>query len=216
MTEANGTTANGVSVTAKPEDITLTDVALNEVTDDKVEIIVSEPKEKAQSKPFITPQDTPQEVNDEIKFVSNVIKSPGGILLLINLVMMLIGWIIIAAYQWDGVDSIGATDFYLIIVIVSWLGWAIVYVFLLFNVASKFRSVNWPLSLLICAALDALLLFIVSVCAAERGVELEQSAMGVAALFGFLAVIGLCIQAWFHWEDYNFRKNQLVNKPVGS
>jgi len=143
-----------------------------------------------------------EEPDTKIRFTKSFVRSPGGVLIAINLVLLTIGWILMSA-QRSETGSNWSMSFYLFATVMSWFFWITMYILMLFNIISKITCINWPFSLLINAGVDSLLLLVSSILVLIYGIKWGLGMMIGASVFGLLASTGLAIEAYFHFKDRN-------------
>lgn len=147
------------------------------------------------------------------------VKTPPGLLMLINMVLLFLAWCIMAGWRGDVLfwfaDRIaGATSFFLFTTVAPWLLLIVIFFVLLFGLHTKLTIINWPISLAINCCIWAFLLLISSSVVASKTdddviwtynhviIDQKYSALRAAAAFGFFSMIGLLIQAFFHFREF--------------
>jgi len=144
-------------------------------------------------------EEKPREERERIKFTPSFLKSPVGFIMLFNSGILLVAWITAAATRDHLNWSTGSVNSFVWLTVVSWLFWTVVLGLCLFNVLPRLTFINWPLTLLVNCVIDAIVLLVTSALLADSGRQYHAGGYSAAGAMGFFAMIGLSIQAYFHF-----------------
>ncbi|XP_057291905.1 plasmolipin-like [Hydractinia symbiolongicarpus] len=138
------------------------------------------------------------------------LKTPSGVLMLINFILLFISWCIVAGWRGaiDGTLSNtieNETGFYLFTTVFPWILYIVIFIILIFGFQNNMTAINWPLAFVINCVIWAFLLFISSCVIASKTNDsdiLESQRLKAATAFGFFSLIGLLLQAFFHHREF--------------
>ncbi|XP_066927077.1 plasmolipin-like [Clytia hemisphaerica] len=148
-------------------------------------------------------------------FTLDFVRSPPGILLVVNTVILFLCWTIIAGWRtqvhpYIGVYYEGNTGYYLTTTIIPFLILLTVFVLKMLRLHKKIpKIVNWSLTMAINCAVWSVLLFISSCVVGDMARKLNPACevylchhLGACAAFGFFGCIGLGAQAFLHFREW--------------
>lgn len=156
------------------------------------------------------------------------LRNPSGVLLVVNFLMLMICWCILAAWRGNVSDVISdallnQTGYFLFCTVVPWLIYFIFFIMLVLGCNEQFSSINWPRTFFINCVLWAFLLFIASCVIAGKISDIGDSCgayacgrLKGAAAFGFLTVITLIIQAYFYYKEWRSNSPDAYERPAGA
>jgi len=142
-----------------------------------------------------------------------IIKTPTGILMIINIFLTLICWATMADVM--GGSSGGRGGFLIFTTIVPWLVFIAVLILIILKLTARLSQIPWSLALMIFCAVFAALTLISASLVAETvsgsswvcgyysslvGNWCDRARASVA--FGFFSMIGMAIQAFFHFREW--------------
>jgi len=138
------------------------------------------------------------------------IRSPPGLLLCINMVLLFLSWCIMAGWRNDvNIDLFSGsynskTSFFLFTTVFPWLLFIILFVILILGINKRLTMINWPLTMALNCIIWAVLLLIASSLVADLncGGPLKCDTLKAAAAFGFFSMIGLVIQAILNFMEF--------------
>lgn len=141
------------------------------------------------------------------------IRTPPGLLMLINIALLFLSWCIMAGWRgefvyYGGVG--GNSGFFLWCTVIPWIIFLVVFALMLFNVHTKLAQfVNIPVTVMLNCAVWAILLFIASCLVANDARVYSRwtncygcHTLGAAAAFGFFSTVGLAFQAFLHFREW--------------
>ncbi|XP_066933914.1 plasmolipin-like isoform X1 [Clytia hemisphaerica] len=164
----------------------------------------------------VDPQPTQGSSDEGIRLNPGFIRTPPGLLLVINLVLLFLSWCIMAGWRGEvhwtvEIHFEGGSGFYLATTLIPWFILLVVFVLMLFNIHKKI-PINFPVTLMINCLLWAVLLFIASCVVADKARKWNVNGdacdfyscnhLGAAAAFGFFSVVGLGAQAFLHFREW--------------
>ncbi|XP_065674903.1 CKLF-like MARVEL transmembrane domain-containing protein 8 isoform X2 [Hydra vulgaris] len=138
------------------------------------------------------------------------LRSLPGILMAVNIVLLFIAWVIMAGWKDNNIyfySLSGHVSYFLFATITPWLVLCILFIVFIFKIHTKI-PIDWPLTLCLNCAIWIILLLISSIIIANDARKYNtysgfgSDALGAASAFGFLACVGLVIQAFFHFREY--------------
>lgn len=142
-----------------------------------------------------------------------LIKSPVGLMMIINIILLLIAWVIMVVWRGD-VGSLvyenfetEITSFFLFSTITPWILMIILLVVLLLGVHTKIYMINWPLTLLINCCIWAVILIISSSLLADKSdkyacVVWKCDTLRASAAFGFISAVGFLLEGFLHFREF--------------
>jgi len=140
------------------------------------------------------------------------VKTPSGALMVLNFILFFISWCCMADWKGSVDDNVIAhlqdnAGFYLFTTVVPWLIYIVFFIILILGFHHKFERVNWPLTFAVNCGVWAFLLLISSSIIASKAKAYpcnvwHCSKLQAAAAFGFLTIIGLIGQAFFHHREF--------------
>lgn len=153
-----------------------------------------------------------------ISFNIGFIKTPPGLLMIINFCLLFLCWCIMAGWR-DAVHSIVASDysgesgFYLAATVIPWLFFMVFFVIMVLNIHTKLTFINFPLTIMGNCVFWAVLLLISSSIVADKARKMrgkytsycdvwECGHLEACTAFGFFAVVGMGIQAFLHFREW--------------
>uniref|UniRef100_A0A7M6DJZ2 MARVEL domain-containing protein n=1 Tax=Clytia hemisphaerica TaxID=252671 RepID=A0A7M6DJZ2_9CNID len=151
-----------------------------------------------------------------IRLNPGFIRTPPGLLLLINLVLLFLSWCIMAGWRGEvhwtvENDFEGGSGFYLATTLIPWFILLVVFVLMLFNIHKKI-PINFPVTLMLNCVIWAVLLFIASCIVGAKADKWNGHSslcevyacnhLGAACAFGIFSVVGLGVQAFLHFREW--------------
>ncbi|XP_066920623.1 MARVEL domain-containing protein 1-like [Clytia hemisphaerica] len=143
-----------------------------------------------------------------LKFLRN----PSGVLLLVNFLMVMICWCILAAWRGNVSDIVAdqlfnQTGFFLFCTVLPWLFYFVFFVILLLGCNEQYQNINYARWFFINSVLWAFLLFIASCVLAGQSNKdpcdaYQCERLKAATAFGFLTVITLALHAYFYYREW--------------
>ncbi|XP_065641954.1 plasmolipin-like isoform X1 [Hydra vulgaris] len=138
------------------------------------------------------------------------LRSPLGIQMAVNIILLFIACIITACWKESIVWSFwisSQVSYFLFTTLTPWLINCVFLIVFIFKIHTKI-PINWPLTLFLNCAIWIILLVISSSIIANEArkykaiAAFEPDALGAASAFGFFACVGLVIQALLHFREY--------------
>lgn len=151
------------------------------------------------------------------------LRTPSGVLLVVNFIMLMISWCILAVWRGNVHDAVAdsllnQTGFFLFSTVVPWLIYFIFFVILVLACNEQFSSINWPKTFFFNCVFWAFFLFIASCVLASKAnrdpCEVWQcTRLQAASAFGFLTTFTLALQAFFYYREFS---NDSYQAPAGA
>ncbi|XP_065675154.1 uncharacterized protein LOC136091469 [Hydra vulgaris] len=138
------------------------------------------------------------------------LRSPLGIQMAINVILLFIACIIIAGWKENIIWSVwisSKVSYFLCTTTTPWLIHGILFIVFIFKIHTKI-PINWPLTLFLNCAIWIVLLLISSSILANEARKFKifadsgSDALYAASAFRFFACVGLVIEAFLHFREY--------------
>ncbi|XP_002156989.1 plasmolipin isoform X1 [Hydra vulgaris] len=160
--------------------------------------------QKLSSQPTKKPNDKKNATKFDMKPNIRFVCSPPGILLIINKILLLIAWVIIARWKSQSIlYSLisNSVSFFMATTVIPWLIIIVLFLLYLFNVTTKI-PINWPLTLLAHCIFWVILIMISSIIIAINARKHHEPGLAASSAFGFISCLGLSIEGIFHFTEY--------------
>ncbi|XP_066928184.1 MARVEL domain-containing protein 1-like [Clytia hemisphaerica] len=141
---------------------------------------------------------------------TNFIKSPLGIVLIINFIFSFLAFCMMSGFLGDTGLRTGHFGFFMYAVTHTWVALLIIFILKLIKIHTLVDCISWELTFAINTLIMTVILLIGSAVVAQRAAYYSDyhcdyincHLIGACAFFGFAAMLGCAIQTFFHYKEW--------------